>query len=79
MNKQEAESEKTVHSNLINKVLIHNTYKQKMQVVEIGILEISIHSDSYYVYCRLKGKLGDDVVETLDYVLKHYSVASSTL
>ena len=75
MKKQEAEAEKIKHSNLQDKVLTHKKYNAKMQVVEIGVNEISPNSDSYYVYCKLKGCLGENVIETLDYVLKNYSVA----
>jgi len=74
MKKQDAEEEKTKHANLKNKVLIHKTYKKKMQVIELGVGETAPKSNDFYVYCKLKGNLGD-VTETLEYVLKHYSAS----
>jgi hypothetical protein len=72
MKKNLAEEEQSKHANLRGKVLEHKKYKAKMQVVDIGVEETPHKSNDYYVYCKLKGKLGD-VTETLDYVLKNYS------
>jgi hypothetical protein len=77
MKKELAELEKERHTNLENKMLMHKKYDAKMKVVEIGIEETCTKSNDFYVYCKLKGKLGD-VTETLDYVLKNYGVVSTS-
>ena len=73
MKMEQAKIEKEKHAGLINKVLIHKKYHARMKMVDMGVAETCSTGKDFYVYCKLKGKLGD-VTETLDYVLKNYSV-----
>lgn len=68
-----AELEKKKHIDLENKTLTHKKYGAKMKVLEMGVEETCGKSDDFYVYCKLKGKLGD-VTETLEYVLRNYGM-----
>ena len=77
MKKELAELEKEKHINLENKTLVHKKYNAKMKVIEVGIEEVCGKSNDFYVYCKLKGKLGN-VTETLEYVLKNYGVVSTS-
>ena len=74
MKKELAEQEKAKHTNLVNKLLIHKNHNAKMLVMEIGINAKFPGGDSYFVYCKLRGKSGD-VTETLEYVLANYCVS----
>lgn len=75
MKKEQAEIEKEKYTSLQDKVVVHKKYNARMKIVDMGVAETCSMSKDFYVYCKLKGKLGD-VTETLDYVLKNYSVHS---
>jgi hypothetical protein len=77
MKKELAELEKEKHVDLENKILMHKKYNAKMKVIEVGIEETCTKSNDFYVYCKLKGKLGN-VTETLEYVLKNYGIVSTS-
>jgi hypothetical protein len=64
---------KEKYAGLTGMILVHKVYKQKMKVIETGIMETPDNDDRYLVYCRLTGELGH-ITETLDYVLANYSV-----
>lgn len=77
MEKGAAEQEKIRHANLLKKVIVHKIYGKKMQVVEMGIAQTNPKSQDFYVYCKLKGDLGE-VEETLDYVLANYTTQKTS-
>jgi len=72
MKKEAAEKEKEKHASLQDMTIMHKKYNAKMKVVEMGVEETCAKSNDFYVYCKLKGKLGN-VTESLDYVLKNYT------
>jgi hypothetical protein len=47
-----------------------------MKLVEMGVEQTCSKGNNFYVYCKLKGRLGN-VTESLEYVLKNYSAAKS--
>ncbi|HXB39132.1 MAG TPA: hypothetical protein VNZ49_01240, partial [Bacteroidia bacterium] len=59
MKKELAELEKERHVDLLNATLIHKKYNAKMKIVDIGVEETYAKSNDFYVYCKLKGKLGN--------------------
>lgn len=77
MEKATAEQEKMRHANLLKKVIVHKSYGKKMQVVEMGIAPANPRSQDFYVYCKLKGDLGE-VLESLDYVMSNYAVQKTS-
>ncbi len=78
MNKKEAETEIIKYEHLKNKELIHNTYKMRVKVVEIGIAETTVGSRNFDVYFKLNGKVGK-ITETLEYVLANYTSPSNQI
>ena len=71
MKKEFAEKEKEKYMNLQSKTLVHKKYNAKMKVIEIGIEKRHPNSNDFFIYCKLKGKLGN-VMETIEYVLSNY-------
>lgn len=73
MTKEQAEKEKSKYANLVGKILVHKEYQKKMHVLELGVEQKAPGTAKHYIYCRMKGELGE-VVEPIEYVLKHYAV-----
>jgi hypothetical protein len=72
MEKKQAEQERIKYANLENRILVHKKLNKRMQVVKVGIGETFPKSNLFYLYCELKGELGN-VVETIEYVLVNYT------
>jgi mannose-6-phosphate isomerase-like protein (cupin superfamily) len=78
MKRIQAGQEMLKYAHLKNKELIHNTYKIKMKINEMGIAETTKGSGNFYVFFELSGKLGH-ITETLDYILLNYSLVSKQI
>ncbi len=72
MEREQAEAQLNSHLILKDKFLMHKSYQEKMQLIEMGVTRTQ-KSNACYIYCKLKGRYGQ-VIKSLDYILEYYTV-----